>query len=502
MNVNVERELKLRAPESFALARLPAELDGFVAAPAHLRRLHTIYYDSDDLRITRWGCSLRYRLDEGWTLKIPVPERSRSLVRKEYVFQGRVDVIPPEVLDLATGYLRGAQPRRIAELRTLRTIRDFRNGSVDVAEVVKDDVHVMDRSRVSKCFSEIEIELNEGADPRVLDAIADVLHRQGAGSPDPVPKNVRAIGDAARVPEIAAPKIGRGSLARDLVQAALVKSVEHLIRGDAKLRLTTDAEAIHQARIAVRRLRSDLRTFLPLLERDWACRLRDELRWLGVALSSARDVDVLVQRVRQDAAKLPDRESCAIDSVLNVFLNARSEAHASVQKMLRDPRYVALLNELVDAAKQPRCNARADELACDVIEPLLRDVWKKARKTVRRSGRPPSDRELHKIRIKSKHLRYAAQAVAPIVGREARRFARKAKRLQDILGDQHDAVVAAKRLREISDRCEVAFIAGELTMVETEAARCGRAVWKSAWRKVARKRSHFWCAGRTSPSYD
>ena len=71
--VNLEEEAKLRAPDDFSLARLPSELHGYNAAPAEFHRLHTIYYDSEDLRLARWGCSLRYRVNECWTLKLAAP---------------------------------------------------------------------------------------------------------------------------------------------------------------------------------------------------------------------------------------------------------------------------------------------------------------------------------------------------------------------------------------------------------------------------------------------
>ncbi|HYZ16197.1 MAG TPA: CYTH domain-containing protein, partial [Candidatus Acidoferrum sp.] len=88
MQSMLERELKLEAPPTFSLARLEPHLDGYTASALTWRRLHTIYFDTDDLRLTRWGLSLRFRLHEGWTLKIPVPRDSRALYREEHVFEG------------------------------------------------------------------------------------------------------------------------------------------------------------------------------------------------------------------------------------------------------------------------------------------------------------------------------------------------------------------------------------------------------------------------------
>src|SRR5581483_6688539 len=100
MNGTVERELKLEAPGRFSLARMDPQLDGYVASPVRFQRLHTVYYDTPDLRLMRWGCSLRFRRGEGWTLKIPVPRSSAGLVREEHVFPGEARSVPAAALDL------------------------------------------------------------------------------------------------------------------------------------------------------------------------------------------------------------------------------------------------------------------------------------------------------------------------------------------------------------------------------------------------------------------
>lgn len=88
---------------------------------------------------------MRYRVDEGWTLKILQLDADdlRVLKRKEYHFESKPDRIPPGALDLASAYHRGAPLAPVAELRTLRTkraIREDEAGDV-VADVVDDDVY-------------------------------------------------------------------------------------------------------------------------------------------------------------------------------------------------------------------------------------------------------------------------------------------------------------------------------------------------------------------------
>lgn len=489
MNGSLERELKLIAPDAFSLARMEPHLDAYVAAPAKLARLHTVYYDSDDFRLARWGCSLRFRAGHGWTLKLPVPREGDVAYREEHVFEGDGGSVPAAALDLATAYLRGAIPRPVAELRTVRTSRQVSgaDGS-EVAEVALDDVRVVDGTQVVQRFRQLEIELAKDAPDGALDALAALLRREGAGDPDPVAKNVRALGDQAALPEIAAEEPGRGARIGDVVRAAFCNSVTRLIRRDAALRLHAGETAVHDARVAVRRLRSDLRTFRPVLEEAWCNDLRERMRWLQDGFSTARDADVLLERLRNDATQIADRDRERIEEVLRPLQEQRSTAYARMRAMLREPRYAALLQELVDAAKRPPLTAAADQPAATCQREIIDDAWSVLRKRVRKRSRPPADRELHRIRIAAKRVRYAAEALAPAVGRRATRLARAAEAVQTILGDQHDAVVACERLRGLAHDDERAFIAGELAALEYRVAVEGRTAWRHAWR--AAKQAH------------
>lgn len=495
MTTTVERELKLEAPETFSLARLGARLNSYVTSAVELHRLHTVYYDTDDYRLARWGCSLRFRHDEGWTLKLPAGRATRGLARAEHVFEGGPQTVPAGALDLATAYLRGTMPHPVAELRTLRTKRHvFADDGTDLAEVVEDDVRVVDGSRVVERFRELEIELMRGAADETLDRLAALLRAEGAGPPDPTPKNVRALGDRARDPEIAAPSIGPKASAGDLVRAVLASSVERLVRIDAAIRLNPDPEAVHDARVAVRRLRSDLRTFVPVLDRDWACELRNRMRWLGDGLSAARDADVMLTRLERRTLELPESDRRRSDELLDRFRAGRDEAYERVRAMLHEERYVELLRDIVDAAKRPTLNPCAADAASDVIPALMADAWAALRRAVRERGRPPSDRELHRIRIKAKRVRYAAEAITPVIGQPARRFAKRVERLQTVLGDHHDAVVAGLRLRSEGERSGAGFLAGELVVLEYQSACDARTAWGNVWREAAKKRYRFWRA--------
>jgi inorganic triphosphatase YgiF len=76
-----EREVKLGAPERFQLPDLGELRDGAVAAPRTEQRLSTVYFDTDDFRLARWGLSFRYRAGDGWTVKLPDEDSGALLAR-------------------------------------------------------------------------------------------------------------------------------------------------------------------------------------------------------------------------------------------------------------------------------------------------------------------------------------------------------------------------------------------------------------------------------------
>ncbi len=248
--------------------------------------------------------------------------------------------------------------------------------------------------------------------------------------------------------------------------------VVDLVRLDAKVREGNDPEALHEARVAVRRLRSYLRTFLPVLDEVWACTLRERLAWLNQLFAEARDLDVLVDMLDRRAAAAQPESVALPNGVLERLHAERDQRHAAVRAALREPHYLSLLEEIVAAARYPQLNQRALEPVRDGMHALLADVWKRARKPVRKYGRSPDDAQLHEIRIKTKHVRYAAECFEPLAGKRAKVLARHAERLQTVLGQQHDGVMAVVRLREFPD-------------VPAEAIDAPKRIrWRRIWRKM------------------
>lgn len=492
MDDRIARERKLDAPDAFSLVRLGARVNGYVAAPAELQRIHTIYYDTDDLRLARWGASLCYRHPGGWTLKLAdVDAPLDELAHREHTFAAGPDAVPQAALDLTTAFLRGEPLVPVVELQTLRISRRIRgDGGSELAEVLEDDVRVIAGNRTIHRFRQLEVAPVQPAPAGISEVIWGLLRAEGAEPADAATCAV-LLGPRSDAPPFALPEVGGDALGADLFCVAFGAAAERLLRTDALLRHPTDdPEPVHQARVAVRRLRSHLRTFAPVLDRAWATELAERLRWLGDVLGAARDADVLLEQLRARAAVLPGGERSRVDALLARFGAVRTAAYDQVAEALGDARYVPLLDAVVAGVERPGLVAEAFAPATEVVPALLQSSWRKLRNAVHRRSHPPADAELHRIRIRAKRTRYVAEACAPTSGKSARRFARCVEELQSALGEQHDAVVAYGRLRELATETELAFIAGELAALSLRDAEHGRHGWRDVWRAAERER--FW----------
>ncbi len=508
--------MKLGAGPAFHLPDLNGVIDGVTITPPEAVRLETVYDDTPDLRLARWGVSLRYRAGEGWTLKLPPVERTSRLSpspprgegrggeaqpstglleRDEITFPGGPKKPPAAAVALVRAYVRTSELVPVARLSTIRRrVRLVGADGSRVAEVVDDEVSVRDGRRVAARFREIEIEVAGAEGNEALVApLVERLRAAGAGAPDPTPKHIRALGPRAmEPPEVAPLPVTPDSPAREVIRSVLAEAVAAILRNDPLVRLGTDPEAVHQERVATRKLRSHLRTFGPLLEPEWTEPLRSELGWLGMALGAVRDREVLLERLRERAKSLPESDARSAASLLRILELEIESLRKKLQSDLDSQRYIDLLERLVAAAHAPMTTLDADQQASVVLSPLATGPWRRLRSAVKQLPEQPTDPELHRIRILAKRARYAAEAVAPVVGTRAAAFARAAAKLQTILGEHQDSVTAQAWLRSVRVTGRRAFVAGELIAMEHLAAQKARKDWPEVWKALDRKSLRKW----------
>jgi CHAD domain-containing protein len=483
----VEREFKFQVPDGCT----PPPLGDLIGDGAERVVEHTAtYYDTPDLRLTRAGASLRYRDDDGWTVKLGAPDDRGALTRREFVFGGRAGAPPPEAVELVAALARTARLAPVARLRTVR-----RSIALPAVGELADDLCTVVEGRVRETFREWELEVAEGAPDGPVGDVVARLETAGAAAADPTPKVVRALGPAALAPpDVVSYPVGRPATVAGVIRHALSDAVVRLVANDPVVRIGEDPEGVHQARVATRRLRSHLRTFRTLLDPDWDEALRAELGWLGGELGAVRDADVLLGRLQAhlDALDPDDREALA--PLLRRLVDQRTAARDVLLDGLRSQRYLALLDRLVDAAHRPRVVMRVGS-DHETLRALVRRPWRQLRRAVAALPDPAPDAALHAVRIRAKRARYAAEVVEPAFGKPARDFARALTRVQDVLGEHQDAVVAAAWLRANSltlGDARAIYAAGELGAVERAAAEAARAEWPEAWRALHRKTMWSW----------
>ena len=222
--------------------------------------------------------------------------------------------------------------------------------------------------------------------------------------------------------------------------AALSEQHARLLAHDPGTRLGRDPEDLHQMRVATRRARAFLGRRGRYSTQDWSEELRAELGWLGSELGPARDLDVLVERMRAEIARLGD-DGAAVRGLLDSLERRRRKARRSAVAALSEERYFALLDRLADPQPPP---------VPDGTSSLAELWWAEFVRTRRRFDKldaKSADDELHAARIRVKRARYAAELAAAELGAAGERFVDAAKELQDVLGEHQDAFVAEEQIR-------------------------------------------------------
>lgn len=487
----------------FDLPDLSGVLDGGAVRERPRRTLRATYYDTRDLRLARAGVTLRYRTGETgarWHLKLPTSGTGGpTTARDELAVAGPAGEVPAGLRSMVTAVLRSAPLAPVATLRTERRTLDLCGPDGELlAELVDDTVSVIEGRRVVTAFREIEVERREAGD-ELLTRMAHELEANGAVGGEFVPKVVRALGPRAAVPPDLDPPaaLPSGATAGEAVTHAIARSVRKLLDEDLRVRRGAP-DAVHQMRVACRRLRSDLRTFRPVVAREWADPLREELRWIAGVLGGPRDLEVQRARLRTTAGADPlaPLDDGAVDRVDGVLTDRERTTVAGLDEALASERYLALLDRLVDAASRPELIGQADERADVVLPALVSAAWRELRRAARKLAPEAEDEIWHEARIVAKRTRYAAEAAVPAVGKAARRFGRACAGVQEVLGEHQDAAVAAELLLDVAtehpDDPALLLTCGRMVERERGAVRASRTAFPAAWAEATRARSTSW----------
>ncbi|WP_395360593.1 CHAD domain-containing protein [Streptomyces sp. YH02] len=456
--------------------------------------LDAVYYDTPDLRLAADALTLRRRTggaDAGWHLKFPVAAGIRDEIRAPLS-----DTLPRSLAELLRSRVRDGEVVPVVRLRSSRDVRHLHDGDGTVlAELSVDTVHAEGLTGGGEAaWTEIEVELTDDTDPALLDAVEKRLRKAGIRPSDAPSKLARALAETGAEP--AAPPVDPGTpgTAGAAVLAYVREQVEAIVAYDPAVRRDLP-DAVHQLRVACRRLRSAFKTYKKVLDREVTDPIGEELKWLAGELGVARDQEVLDERLRARLGELP---RTLVLGPVKARLRRRDAAHGRNARRqalaaLDSARYLALLGRLDALLADPPLRADAAGDAPAVLARAVRkDHHRLAGRVEGALALDPGDERdlaLHEARKAAKRARYAADAARPTLGKPAKRLAKRVKRVQSLLGEHQDAVVARGALRELAIMAhgtgESAFTWGLLYGREEAAAAAAERALPEVWARAS-----------------
>jgi len=258
------------------------------------------------------------------------------------------------------------------------------------------------------------------------------------------------------------------------------------------------APDVHDLRVAMRRARSALATFRPLVDASRTEPLRAELQWAASELGRVRDAEVVLERVAAHrpepkgaaATALAVRGHRALVRALEQDLDSR---RPHVVEVLSSRRYRSALAALEALAADPPLTDRATAPARCVARRRIRQEAARVDRLAREALAEPltDDRaaRLHEARKAAKRLRYAAEAAAPVTGRRVLRIAEAAEHVQDVLGEHHDTVATRAAVAAVATAGDAAtaFAVGRVHALEEAEALRLEEVAEAAVRRLNRR---------------
>ncbi|MGA4848838.1 CHAD domain-containing protein [Streptomyces sp. G5(2025)] len=460
--------------------------------------LDAVYWDTPDQRLAAASITLRRRTggaDEGWHLKLPV---SLAEGVRDEIHAPLSDEVPPALLDLVRSRVRAGELAPLVRLLSARDLRHLVDADGELlAEVSIDAVRAerLTQGGGTAAWSEIEVELADDGDPALLDKVEKKLKKAGVRRSTSASKLARALARTAPkgrktekaeraglAPAEGAVRLGKKAGKSEAVAQAVRETVgdgrgtagDHLL---AYLRAQRDAivsldpavrrdlpDSVHQMRVATRRMRSAFKSYRKILDRTATDPVGDELKWLAAELGVDRDQEVLAARFADRVEAVPKTLLLGpVDARLRIWSAARgADARRGTLAVLESERYLTLL-DTIDAllAAPPLRPAASAPPRKALPKALLKDYARLAGRVEHALALAPGqerDRAMHEARKAAKRARYAGEAAIPALGAPARRFAKRMKAVQSVLGDHQDSVVAREAVRAFGTQ---AHLAGE-----------------------------------------
>ena len=465
MTVRTEREFKFVADRDTLRTALAIPLPGEMTRGPVSQPLKSTYFDTDTLDLMRCGVSLRVRQSGGKCIlgvKKDAHVHGGNFERDEDeapLTSSKVDlnVLDRRVSSELRGIVgkKGLAPRFGSDIR--RTLKRLRFHGADI-EVAFDEGFLFAGKR-RQPIDEVELELKAGDPARLFEfglALVDALSL----TPSVLSKAERAAellsGKPPEPVRSTFPALAPDMPAEEAISVLFRSCFSQFLGNLPVLERGDPIEAVHQMRVAMRRLRSAFGLVYRLSPSPEFDALQTELKRIGTLLGQARDWDVFVQTIRE--GPLPGfADAPGFDKFIRVAQSKAEAAHGAVTQLANDrtvarfalrlDRFVALHGWRGDAQRD-----RPNWLSEPVVDFAIKSLDRLRRRLLRRGKglRSQSPEERHALRIAAKHMRYAVEFFGSLFHpHSAERYIEKAQALLDLLGQRNDETIALGLIKKL-----------------------------------------------------
>jgi CHAD domain-containing protein len=438
---------------------------GFSLAAGGVKELNDTYFDTAGFHVNCAGYTCRVRrkgASAELTLKGMAAASEGMRSRRELTEMLESPATSPLAAPGPCGVILRAVVGRnalvpIFSLQTRREIFNLSDEAGVLAEIAVDETAIPVGEDRPVRLSRVEIEVDpadiERARPFVTALVAaNRLTEAGTSKFESaliatglsVPTVGGDLGPTTVTPEMSAGEVA---------YAVLRKQFTALRANEPGTRLGEDIEALHDMRVASRRLRAAMAAFRPFLT-PRMLRFRDQLGWVAAALGEVRDLDVQLERMHEWRANFPPERAAALEAVEELLDARRKYARRRMLAVLDSRRYESLCSSFASALRfgPPKSFAPGRVPVLAIAPDMVERRYKRVRKQgdLIRKDSPPD--AYHLLRIDAKKLRYALEFVGNgIYGKPALDFSARVTAMQDVLGLHQDAYVAMDLMQELAD---------------------------------------------------
>ncbi len=460
----VETEIKLLASAAMLEA---LQRHAQLAGDEHSALLVTTYFDTADGKLHRAGASLRLRSSDGeleQTFKQSGTKAGKkaddhagsprsAVQRTEWTSPASGDrpdpaSFAPEVAAALAQLVDGVETAAFATVKVQRRTRQIHHGGA-LIEVAFDTGEIAAAGK-AEAICELELELVDGGLAKALQlALALPLGPELRWSV--AAKGTRAFalahGEPVRAVRANTIVIDRRMSVAESFRTICWSCLDHLLANYGLLIAKASNAALHQCRVAIRRLRATLSLFSDSIDSAAAARFRGSFRSAAIAMGEARELHVLLEALAKarPASELPDEGEGGSELIFELTAR-RNVALASAATQLGSEGFQRLLFEFASWIESvDLASANADYATPETLSEFAARLLTHCRKKVKHAGRhlrAMTDHELHELRIKVKKLRYAMEFFECLAEQDhakaADKYADVLGKLQEGLGTLHD----------------------------------------------------------------